>query len=108
MERARNLFASGSVFLPKTVVLETEWVLRRLYRLGQAAVADALDRLISLPNVHCEDEAAVRQALGWNRSGLDFADALHLASNGRAQRFATFDRPLIKTATTIGISVFEP
>jgi predicted nucleic-acid-binding protein len=107
MERAKKLFASGGTFLPNTVVLETEWVLRRLYRLSRAAVADALGRLISLPNVECENEPAVRQALDWSRSGLDFADALHLASSSGARRFATFDLTLIKTATPIGISVIE-
>jgi hypothetical protein len=83
-------------------------VLRRLYRLSAAAVADALGRLISLPNVQCEDETVVRQALGWSRSGLDFADALHLASSSRVRRFATFDQTLIKSPTTIGMGIFEP
>ena len=96
--QARHLFETESVFLPKTVLLESEWVLRRLYRQDRAAVSRALEALISLPHVQCEDEPIVRQALGWSRDRMDFADALHLASSRLATRFATFDLALIKDA----------
>lgn len=41
-----------------------------------------------------EDELAVAKALDWFKDGLDFADALHLASAGSAKQFATFDQKL--------------
>ncbi len=108
--RARRLFNIETIFLPKTVLLESEWVLRRLYRLDRSAIVRALDALISLPNVRCEDEPVVQQALAWSLGGLDFADALHLAASRTAERFTTFDRALIKGATTAAsaISVSEP
>jgi predicted nucleic-acid-binding protein len=106
--RARSLFETGTVFLPKTVILEAEWVLRRLYRLERLPVNRALEALLSLPNVRCEDEPVVRQALAWNREHLDFADALHLASSPSVERFATFDRGLIEGATAAGPAVTEP
>jgi predicted nucleic-acid-binding protein len=106
--RARRLFETETVFLPKCVILETEWVLRRLYRMERAAVNRALEALLSLPNVRCEDEPVVRQALAWNRATLDFADALHLASSQTAERFATFDLDLIKGATAAALAVTEP
>jgi predicted nucleic-acid-binding protein len=106
--RARNLFEAETVFLPKTVILEAEWVLRHLYRLERLPVNRALEALLSLPNVRCEDEPVVRQALAWNRENLDFADALHLASSPTAERFATFDVGLIKGATAAGLAVTEP
>ena len=106
--RARKLFETETVFLAKTVILEAEWVLRRLYRLERLPVIHALEALISLPNVRCEDEPRVRQALTWNRANLDFADALHLASSRRAERFATFDLALIKRATAAELAVYEP
>ena len=106
--QARQLFETESVFLPKTVLLETEWVLRRLYRLDRNAVNQALDALLSLPNVWCEDEPLLRQALAWNRIGMDFADALHLASSRTAIRFATFDLAMIQATTTTGMTVSEP
>jgi predicted nucleic-acid-binding protein len=107
-EHARRLFDTQTVLLPKTVLLEAEWVLRRLYRLDRAAVIRALDALISLPNVRCEDEPGVRQALTWSHEGLDFADALHMVASRAAERFATFDRALIKVAATIGVAVSAP
>jgi predicted nucleic acid-binding protein len=97
-EQARRLFDTETVFLPKTVLLEAEWVLRRLYRLDLAAVIRALRALVSLRTVRCEDETAVTQALAWSQEGLDFADALHLASSRAVTRFATFDHALIKLA----------
>jgi predicted nucleic acid-binding protein len=109
-EQARRLFDTETVFLPKTVMLEAEWVLRRLYRLDRAAVVRALAALIALPRVRCEDEAAIMQALSWCSDGLDFADALHLASSRAVTRFATFDLALIKgaAANNAGPAVSEP
>jgi len=92
--QARRLFETETIFLPKTIMLETEWVLRSLYRRNPGAISDALEALAALPNTRCEDEAAVLQALAWNRQGLDFADALHLASSRSTTGFATFDRAL--------------
>jgi predicted nucleic-acid-binding protein len=106
--RVRRLFESEMVFLPKTVLLEAEWVLRRLYGLDPASVVKALERLVSLPNVRCEDETPIRQALNWSLDGMDFADALHLASSRTASRFATFDRHMIQTSARTGLVVGEP
>lgn len=107
-EQARRLFETETVFLPKTVILEAEWVLRRLYRQERLPINRAFEALLSLPNVRCEDEPAIRQALEWNRANLDFADALHLASGGTAERFVTFNHRLIRGATTVGLAVSEP
>lgn len=97
-KRAHALFAQKTIYLPKTVMLETEWVLRRLYGFSAHEVADALSSLIALPNAHCEDVGAVVEALGWAQKGFDFADALHLASSKVANKFATFDAKLTKLA----------
>jgi predicted nucleic acid-binding protein len=67
-----------------------------------------LETLLSLPNTRCEDEPRVRQALAWNREGMDFADALHLASCQTAERFVTFDQELITNAPISGPTVSEP
>lgn len=69
---------------------------------------DALKRLASLPNTRCDDETAVFQALAWTRQGLDFADALHLASSRTATGFATFDRALIQGAPSMAAAPYEP
>ena len=43
-----------------------------------------------------EQQREIAEALDGFARGLDFADALHLAANRRAGRFATFDKELIK------------
>ena len=99
--RARTIFQRETVLLAKTVLLETEWVLRSLYRFEAVRIIDALTSLIALQNVVCENLESVVNAIEWARAGLDFADALHLASARPAGRFATFDRKLIESAAKI-------
>ena len=99
-KRAAALFKKESIFVPKTVLLETEWVLRRLYRLERATVVSSFRKLGGLANVEFEQPLVVAQALQWCEDGLDFADALHLASSHNAHRFATFDEQMKKNAPT--------
>ncbi len=97
-KKAATLFKSGAIFIPKTVLLETEWVLRRLYRLKREVVVSAFRKLSGLPNVEIEQPLVVTQALQWCEEGMDFADALHLASSHKSEKFATFDAQLKKAA----------
>jgi len=107
--RARALFEREAVLLAKTVILESEWVLRRLYRFGSERIADAFVALVALPDLVCEDAGAVADAIQWLRGGMDFADALHLASARSAGRFATFDDKLAKRAAKIAdIELIRP
>ena len=91
----------GPVFLPKTVLLETEWVLRYTYEFERTAVNQALAKVCGLPQVVVEDAAGVIQALSWHAEGFDFADALHLASSQKAQAFFSFDTSLVEKARKI-------
>lgn len=90
-KRAKALFKKVIVFIPKTVMLETEWVLRRLYRFDSQSLVVAFNKVTGLPNVEIEDPLAVANALRYCEGGMDFADALHLASSARCEKFATFD-----------------
>jgi predicted nucleic-acid-binding protein len=95
------LFTANEVFIPKTVVLETEWVLRSVYQLELTCINEALRALLSLERVIVEDEAEVFTALDAHAKGMDFADALHLASSERADSFATFDRAFCSRAKNL-------
>ncbi|HVP49274.1 MAG TPA: hypothetical protein VMT32_21925 [Bryobacteraceae bacterium] len=53
---ARSLFASEPIWIAKTVLLETGWVLRSLYGFEENAIRDAFAKLLGLKNVHTEDE----------------------------------------------------
>jgi len=102
-KHARRVMEGGAVFIPKTVLLETEWVLRRAYSIAPEQILDALESLARATEVVIEDEAAIEQALQWYRGGMDLADALHIASRGVATQFLTFDRRLTSAARRAGI-----
>ena len=102
--RASALFRTEEIWLSKSVLLETEWVLRSLYRFRGDRLCAAMLALTRLPKVRVEDPAAVSKALGWTSLGMDFADALHLASRGESARFVSFDEKLVKRAKGIGVS----
>lgn len=107
--RARALIEGEPVFVPVTVALETEWVLRAAYGYGAAEVAGALRAFGGLPGVTIEDAAAVAAALDLALGGMDFADALHLSRSGACDGFATFDRRMIRAAARAGLAaVGEP
>ena len=100
-DRAEVVLRSGAVLVPKTVLLETEWVLRTGYRSDRAAVTRGLRQLLGLPGVTVEDPGAVARALDLHAHGFDFADALHLASSRQAEAFATFDHALRRRARRV-------
>ena len=94
---ARSLFQRENVFIPDTVLLESEWVLRRAFQFESAEVCSALRHVCGLPNVSLRDAGLVAQIIDWHEAGLDFADAMHLATSGEVA-FRTFDREFIKRA----------
>ncbi len=96
-EQAREIFTAAQIFIPETVILETEWVLRYAYDLSAATIHDGLLRLFGLPNVILRDTLAISQALEGYRSGMDFADALHLAMCGHCSKFFSFDKKFVRS-----------
>ena len=96
------VFDSGDVFIPETVWLETEWVLRYAYGFDAAAVVRAFLAVLGLPAIHTTDAALLLLAIEWHEGGLDFADALHLAGSQNAETFLTFDQTFIRKAVGVG------
>ena len=91
-EAARDLIESGQpLFLPKTVALELEWVLRGYYGFGVEQVLQVLNQLLHHDCLEIEDRPALEQAVAGLRAGLDFADALHHASCRKCDTIASFD-----------------
>ena len=97
-QKATALFGKQDIFIPETVILETEWVLRYAYKFEPAPICDALAKTLGLTNVKTQRPETVAQAIALTRQGLDFADALHLASSHECAQFATFDTAFIKQA----------
>jgi predicted nucleic acid-binding protein len=107
--RARRLLDQHDVFVPLTVLLETEWVLRGVFDFAPVEVAQALRRFAGLPRVSVENPEAASIAFEWAEPGLDFADALHLAAAQAHEGFVSFDKALARTARRLGApSVREP
>ena len=68
---AARVLAAGDVFIPKTVVLELEWVLRYVAEQSESKVIDCLAHLIALPGITVEDREEIEAALSHCRNGID-------------------------------------
>jgi predicted nucleic-acid-binding protein len=101
---ARSLFATEPIWIAKTVLLETGWVLRSLYGFEDSAIRDAFTKLLGLKNVHAEDGSSVAAALALTVHGVEFADAMHLSSRPPGTVFVSFDKSFVRRATRAGAS----
>jgi len=88
---AARVLAAGDVFIPKTVVLELERVLRYVAEQSERKVIECLAHLIALPGITVEDRDEIETALSHCQNGIDFADALHLAASSACSELLTFD-----------------
>jgi predicted nucleic-acid-binding protein len=87
--------ASDPLFVPLTVVLELEWVLRVSYRYSKDQVMAAISALLEARELEFHEEGSVERALHYYREGgADFAECLHLGCAATAARIPlwTFDR----------------
>ena len=100
---SRALFARESIWISKTVLLETGWVLRSLYGFGESAIRDAFTKLLGLENVEAEDEPSVAAALALAAHGIELADALHLCSRPPDTAFVSFDKSFVRRAKLAGV-----
>ena len=95
---------SSACFVPITVVLELEWVLRGAYQLPREAIIRAIGGLIAIRHLHLEQEEQVLQALEVYGQGLDFADALHLLRSEGCAALVSFDRAFAAKAGELALT----
>jgi predicted nucleic-acid-binding protein len=100
--KSLKLFQEQDIFIPDTVILETEWVLRYAYRFKPKEICEALRNLLGLPNVQPANGGLIAKALQWHENGLDFADALHLAQSQHCSAMHTFDTQFVNRAKGLG------
>ena len=93
----------NDVYVPLTVLLETEWVPRGVFGIPTAEVVRALRGFARLPRVTVESADTAAQALDWAERGLDFADAHYLAAARPHGGFVTFDKALARTGRRLGV-----
>ena len=97
--RVQRLFEEVSeqqlpLFVPSTVMLELEWVLRSRYKFDKSTVLGTFNALLETQELEFQDEPALERALSLYRQGsADFADCLHAGQCGSAGRapMITFD-----------------
>jgi predicted nucleic-acid-binding protein len=99
---ARSLFAAGPIWIAKTVLLETAWVLRSFYGFDESAIREAFTKLLGLDNVHSEDKPSMVAALALTIHGVELADAIHLSSRPPGAVFVSFDRSFVRRANRAG------
>jgi predicted nucleic-acid-binding protein len=92
----RVIVDSPALFVPLTVVLELEWVMRGFYEVTRDAFCGVIDHLLGMQHVTVERWEAVKDAVELYRSGLDFADALNWASSRGCTSLLSFDRSFIR------------
>lgn len=97
----RKLAEQERVLLLRTVLLESEWVLRGRYLLERERILAFFLGLADTENFVLEDELSVRHALAAYGKGLDFADAMHWASAADTP-LHTFDGKFAKRASKLG------
>ena len=99
--RAQRLLREHQVFVPVTVMLELEWVLRSRYSYPAAVTAQVIQKVVALENVVVGERDAVLAAAGKMASGWDFADALHHALSAGCDTFVTLDSDLLRQSRRI-------
>lgn len=100
----KGLFSTDDIWIAKTVLLESAWVLENLFGLTESDIRDGFMQLLRLENVDVEDESSVLAALGLMEHGIELADAFHLASTPKGCGFVSFDRTLVRRAHRAGIA----
>jgi predicted nucleic-acid-binding protein len=90
-----DLCTTDALFIPVSVSVELEWVLRSLYELSKATVITTFGRLLEAREIEFQNESVIEVTLSlYADNNADFADCLHIASaqmEGR-EPLVTFDR----------------
>lgn len=82
---ARKLIKSAlrtgeNLYIPITVMLELEWVLRSNFRFGKEQVTATLSSLLAAAELSFESESSLEIALAlYKKSSADFSDCVHVA-----------------------------
>ena len=104
---ARHAKKGEFLFVPITVVLELEWVLRSKCKQTKAEFIGVISALLTMVEFSFEAEGALEQALADYEEGVaDFGEYMHLALSraGKALPFWTFDR---KAAKALGVQILS-
>jgi predicted nucleic-acid-binding protein len=111
LELARQLIeqqvqARKTLYIPISVTLELEWVLRSRYGFNKATVTETYKSLLQSRELEFQSESAVEIALLYYKTHTaDFADCLHTALAGQSTHtpLITFDKKAARLPGTRGL-----
>ena len=96
-EAAHRAVAAGA-YVPPGVLIETECVLRSIYRWDRQRIARAIGSFLALPTVSVDSHEQVLWALDRFATGADWADMLHITPAAGRDAFATFEKDMPRAA----------
>ena len=111
---ARELLQSAedgeiAAVVPQSVVFEVAYVLQSQYGVTGAKLATVVDAVTAFPGVNVVDECPWKRVLAiWPDpvAGLTDAAILTVATAGRSEAVATFDRKLARRLKDFGLSAY--
>ena len=80
--RVLKILNTDDIFIPKTVLLETEWVLRHAYEIDRSNIISGFQKLLGLSNVNVEDPDTIYQAIFGMKINLISPMSLMSAASG--------------------------
>jgi predicted nucleic-acid-binding protein len=95
------------LFVPISVSIELEWVLRSRYELGKDTILITFAQLLGSREIQFQEESSVEVALSlYTDHNADFADCFHIAIaySNNAGPLLTFDR---KASRVPGAAILE-
>lgn len=98
----RELTERTPGFISLVVLVETCWVLKRLYGITPAEILETVRDLLDARQIVIENRRAVMRALAGVKTG-DIADALiaEIAHQAGCTRVVTFDRNAVRSGMTL-------
>ena len=99
---ALEIITNNACFVSKAALMEMVFTLESVYRKGRDEIVTALRTIFGLTTVTVESQGAAAHAISWYAKGMDFGDAMILASSAGAENVASFDRDFQRLASRIG------
>ena len=99
---ALAIITDNACFVSKAALMEMVFTLESVYRNSRDEIVTALRTIFGLTTVTVESQSVTAHAITWYAEGMDFGDAMILASSAGADKVATFDRDFQRLAARIG------
>lgn len=108
--RSRNLLSEQEIFVPDSVLLETEWLLRSVMNMDRGHINRTFASLIASANISFSNRRGLANVVASHAAGLDFADAMHLQASDGCEGLVSFDLNFKRRAAKIAgaVSVITP